>query len=146
MWPECVDPRGILKGERVKEDTIRTAFIRKPDFALDPHRGRSLLGHTHLRRHRDRVIVPHRRHRPSLLRRVDIRDRIRAGVARGTARFLRELRQGARGEGGEDIRHRVPRAPYERAMDLVGAAGADCGQGLLLRHGDVRGRESRRCR
>ena len=79
-----------------------------------------------MRRHgRDRVIVPHARHLPVLLlRRVDVRDRVHAGVSRWAAGLLGELRERRGGEGREEIGHCVPGAPDERVVRVGARAGA----------------------
>jgi len=122
----------------------RTAFIREPHFALDPHGSRRLLGHADLRRDRDGVIVSHRGHLAALLLRLDVRDFIRARITRRTGGFLRELRQGTRREGGEEVGHGVPGTLNEGAMDLVGAVGAAGGELMATGHDgkELKGRVS----
>ncbi len=77
------------------------------------------------------MVVAHRGHLAVLVRRLDVGYLVRAGVARRTGGPLRELGEGARGEGREELRHRVPGAADERAVELVGAAGAGSAGGEL---------------
>lgn len=75
-----------------KENKTHTAFIREPHFALDPHSRRSLLRHPNVRRHSgDRVIIPHGGHLTVPLRRLHIRNLVRASISRWAARFLGQL-------------------------------------------------------
>lgn len=121
------EPNSPAKKTGRQGNKTHTAFVREPHLALDPHGRRSLLGHPNVRRRAgDRVIIPHGGHLAVLLRRLDIRDRVRAGVPRRTAGFLWELGERGGGEGGEEIRHGVPGATDER---LVGAAGGAGGRG-----------------
>jgi len=61
------------------------AFVCEPNLALDPHRRWDLLGDAHLRRDGNGMIVPHGGHLAVLIRRSDIGNLVRAGVALGTA-------------------------------------------------------------
>jgi hypothetical protein len=75
--------------------TRHTAFIREPHFTLDPHRRRNLLRHPNVRRCcGDRVIIPHGGHLTVVLRWLHIRNLVRAGISRWTARFLGQLGEG----------------------------------------------------
>jgi hypothetical protein len=124
---------------------VHTAFVREPHLALDPHGRWSLLRHPNLRRcGGDRVVVPHARHLAVLLRRLDVRDLVRAGVPRRAAGLLGELGERRGGEGREEVRHGVPGATDDRAVVRAGA-GADAGGSRETGHGggereDVGGR------
>ena len=118
-----------------KKIVTHTAFVREPHLALDPHGRRSLLRHPDVRRRgADRVVVPHARHLAVLLRRLDVRNLVRTGVARRAAGLFGELGERRGGEGREEIRHGVPGATDDRAVVRAGA-GADAGGSRETGHG-----------
>ena len=118
-----------------KKTVTHTAFVREPHLALNPHGRRSLLRHPKVwRRGADRVVVPHARHLAVLLRRLDVRNLVRTGVARRAAGLFGELGERRGGEGREEIRHGVPGATDDRAVVRAGA-GADAGGSRETGHG-----------
>jgi len=133
----CIEERNSQCAYQHGHIKIRdpSAFIREPDFALDPHGSRRLLGHADLRRDRDGVIVSHRGHLAALLLRLDVRDLVRARITRRTGGLLRELRQGFGREGGEEVGHGVPGTLNEGGMDVVCAVDAAGGELVVTGHG-----------